>query len=84
MIVTLNLDDFPRDQLEPFGIEAQHPDTFVAYVINLDQEAACAAIRRMRERYKNPPVTAAEYVDSLEKKGLSRTAGLLLGFFDQI
>lgn len=83
-IVTLNLDDFPPDQLEPFGIEAQHPDTFVAHVISLDQEAACAAIRRMRERYKNPPMTAAEYVDSLEKKGLSRSAGLLRDFLDQI
>lgn len=84
VIVTLNLDDFPPTQLESFGVEAQHPDTFVAYVISLDQEAACAAIRRMRQRYKNPPMTATEYVDSLEKKGLSRSADLLRGFVDQI
>jgi len=55
LIITLNLDDFPPEELEPFGIEAQHPDTFVAHLIGLDQEAVCAAIRRMRERYKNEP-----------------------------
>ena len=84
VIITLNLDDFPPEPLEPFGIEAQHPDTFVAHLIGLDQEVVCAAIRRMRERYKNPPMTAAEYLDSLEKKGLSRSAGLLRACLDRI
>jgi predicted nucleic acid-binding protein len=84
LIITLNLDDFPPEKLEPFGIEAQHPDTFVAHLIGLDQEAVCAAIRRMRERYKKPPMTAAEYLDSLDKKGLTRSAGLLRAFLDRI
>jgi hypothetical protein len=38
----------------------------------------------MRERYKNPPLTAREYVESLEKKGLLKTANLLQGYVDQI
>jgi predicted nucleic acid-binding protein len=29
VIVTSNLKDFPEDALEPYGIEAQHPDEFV-------------------------------------------------------
>jgi predicted nucleic acid-binding protein len=84
VIVTLNLDDFPPEQFGSFGIEAQHPDTFVAYLIGLDQQAVCAGIRRMRERYKNPPMTAAEYVDSLDKKRLSQSTGLLRGLLEQI
>jgi hypothetical protein len=28
VIVTRNLRDFPPDRLAPYGIEAQHPDTF--------------------------------------------------------
>ena len=84
LIITLNLGDFPPEQLEPFGIEAQHPDTFVAHLIGLDQEVVCATIRRMRERYKNPPMTAAEYLESLEKKGLTRSAGLLRASLDRI
>jgi hypothetical protein len=84
LIITLNLKDFPPEQLEPFGIEVQHQDTFVAHLIGLDQEVVCAAIRQMRERYKNPPMTAAEYLDSLEKKGLTQSAGLLRAFLDRI
>ena len=84
VIVTLNLDDFPPERLEPFGIEAQHPDMFVAHLIGLDQAVCCAAIRRMRERYRNPSMTPAEYVNSLEKKGLSRSADLLGALSDQI
>lgn len=30
MIVTRNLRDFPGDTLAPWGIEAQHPDVFLA------------------------------------------------------
>jgi hypothetical protein len=84
VIITLNLEDFPSESLEPFGIEAQHPDMFVAHLIGLNQELVCAAIRRMREGYRNPPMTAAEYLDSLEKKGLSRTVGLLRACLDRI
>ncbi len=84
LIITLNLDDFPPEKLKPFGVEAQHPDTFIAYLIGLDQEAVCDAIRRMRERYKNPPMTPAEYLDSLDKKGLTKSAGLLQDLLDWI
>jgi hypothetical protein len=84
LIITLNLDDFPPERLGPYGIEAQHPDTFVATLIALNQETVSAAIRRMRERYKNPPMTATEYLDSLEKKGLSRSASLLRAFLDEV
>jgi len=84
VIVTLNLDDFPSEQLEPFGIEAQHPDRFVAHLIGRDRAVVCAAIRRMRERYRNPPMTAAEYVNSMEKKGMSRSADLLRDVLEEI
>ena len=35
VIVTNNLRDFPREALDPFGIEVQTPDAFVQYVIDL-------------------------------------------------
>lgn len=28
-IVTLNLDDFPAERLDPYNIQAKHPDDFV-------------------------------------------------------
>ncbi len=36
VIVTYNLDDFPRQVLDPFGIEPQHPDIFVVHLLDLD------------------------------------------------
>jgi predicted nucleic acid-binding protein len=48
LIITLNLDDFPPEQLEPFGIEAQHPDTFVAYLVGLDHNAETRIMPRRK------------------------------------
>ena len=35
VIVTYNLKDFPHENLERYGIEAQHPDEFVSNLIDL-------------------------------------------------
>lgn len=34
-VVTFNLDDFPAARLEPYNIEAKHPDDFVVDTIDL-------------------------------------------------
>ena len=39
VIVTFNLKDFPPDVLEPFEIEAMHPDDFIVDLFDLDQAA---------------------------------------------
>src|SRR5690606_21408709 len=36
VIVTFNEKDFPPEALEPFGIEAQHPDLFIDNLFDLD------------------------------------------------
>ncbi len=60
-------------------------DACVLYpLIESEPGLACAAIRRMRERYKNPQLTASELMDSLSKKGLPRSADLLRNLVDQI
>jgi hypothetical protein len=35
IIVTLNLKDFPADVLDPYGVEAMHPDEFLEYQFGL-------------------------------------------------
>jgi len=57
VIVTFNEKDFPADALEPFGIEAQHPDLFVDNLFDLDPAAVIAAAQRQRRQLKNPPMT---------------------------
>ena len=55
MIVTINLRDFPIDVVGAFGIEAQHPDEFVLYLLDLAPEAVMSAAENHRQSLKNPP-----------------------------
>src|SRR5690606_31752428 len=57
VIVTFNLRDFPPEVLTPLKIEAQHPDTFVRHLIDLDREAVVAVIRDMAAARRRPPMT---------------------------
>jgi hypothetical protein len=73
VIVTYNIKDFPKDTLDKYGIEAQHPDEFIIYLIDLSPEIVCMAIRRHRLTLKNPPKIAEEYLATLKKQALNRT-----------
>ncbi len=83
-IVTFNLADFPAGALSQLGLEAQHPDDFLASIINVGGDLACEAIKAMRERYKKPPMSAADYIASIKAKGLVKTGSLLETMADRI
>jgi len=70
MIVTSNLKDFPSDALQPFSIEAQHPDDFLVNQIHLDQGAVVGTILQQSQALKSPHLTPDEVLDSLERNGL--------------
>ncbi len=76
-IVTYNLRDFPEAVLQPYGIRAIHPDAFVEHVLDLNAEAVCEAVRRVRARLKNPPQSAEELLASYERIGLAISASIL-------
>lgn len=80
VIVTSNLKDFPADYLEKFGIEAQHPDEFIACQFDLNPPVACNAIKRLRQRLKNPPKSLPEYIQTLENLSLPQTVNRLKAF----
>ena len=77
VIVTMNLRDFPADVVGEFGIEAQHPDEFVLHLLDLAPETVMAAAESHRQSLKNPPRTIEEYLDTLERKGLTKTVATL-------
>ncbi len=83
-IVTANLGDFPSAILSSHRIEAQHPDEFVASVLELDAGKVCAAIKRQRESLHNPPKTADELLATFEHVGLTRFVSRLRKISDQI
>lgn len=76
-IVTWNAKDFPKESLEPFGIEVQTPDEFVLNQLLLEKLTALAALKRMRERWARPQYDAAAMVALLERRGLAQTAAQL-------
>jgi hypothetical protein len=80
VIVTTNLKHFPPTALEPFGIEAQHPDEFLCNHLNLAQGLFCSCVQKIRRRLKNPPYTTDEYLETLIRNSLVATAAELRAF----
>jgi hypothetical protein len=79
VIVTRNVRDFPPNSLARFGIEAQHPDEFVVHLLDLAPGLVIEAVQRHRESLRNPPKTVEEYLEMIEKEGLTETATILRG-----
>ncbi|NII75793.1 putative nucleic acid-binding protein [Dyella sp. SG562] len=77
VIVTFNLRDFPQHALEPFHIEAQHPDEFIHHLFDLQRGSVCAAVKAQREALKNPPRTVEECLATLLAQGLPTTVAAL-------
>lgn len=77
LIVTFNLKDFPTEVLEPYSIEAIHPDDFIVDVLDLDAGACIEAVREMRASLKNPPKTQDEFLATLLKQQLPQTVSWL-------
>jgi predicted nucleic acid-binding protein len=77
VIVTYNLDDYPRDILQGYRIEAQHPDEFVSRLLDVAPSTVYWAVRQQRENLKNPPRTAEQLLETLERQRLVQTVARL-------
>jgi hypothetical protein len=77
MIVTFNLKDFPAQSLEPYGIEAMHPDDFINLQLGLAPHIVAGAAKNHRESLKNPPKSVEDYLLALERQGLPQTVAAL-------
>jgi predicted nucleic acid-binding protein len=77
VIVTFNLKDFPAEVLEPLEIEAQHPDDFIANLIDLCPAPVFALVEKSRMRLKNPPMSFEAYLEMLSKQKLIQSVSML-------
>jgi predicted nucleic acid-binding protein len=77
VIVSENLKDFPKAILDPLNLEVRSADIFLADTIALDHGRAVAAIRRMRQRFKAPALTADELLNKMDADGLVETVDVL-------
>lgn len=76
-IVTFNLADFPSVALKAHDMEAHHPDDFLMSLENLRPGILGQTAKIVRARLNNPPVTAADYVDTILRQRLPATAATL-------
>ena len=77
VIVTDNLWDFPPQALAPLDLEAKSADEFIADTMDLDIGRAVAAVRRMRERFRKPEMTADGLLIQMEARGLTLSIDML-------
>jgi hypothetical protein len=67
-------------QLAKYDIEPQHPDDFISCQFDLNPPTVCSAIKKLRQRLQNPPRTLPEYIETIERQELPRTAGRMRQF----
>lgn len=77
VIVTINMKDFPKENLAEFDIEAMHPDEFISDLFDLNQALVLNAVRETRANLKKPPVNVEQFLASLLKSGLPMTVKTL-------
>ena len=77
VLVTQNTRHFPRETLEPYAVQVQHPDEFLAQLMLSRTVQFCSSVRRVLARLSNPPYSAEEYLANLELSGLHLTSSEL-------
>ena len=73
-IVTFNLKDFPKSNLEPHGIRAIHPDAFLLEVLRSYPANTVLAVTRQWQSMKSPAVSLPELLVIFERQGLAKFA----------
>ena len=76
-IITANAKDFPATALEPFGLEAVHPDDFLLDQLDLSPPTILQVIREQAARTRRPPLTPRDLATLLGRAGVP-------GFADEI
>ena len=76
-IVTFNLKDFPAELIDKFGVDVQHPDDFLMNQLQLRQFDALEVMRKVSGRYRNPQLSAKEFIELVSRNGLPQTAQYL-------
>jgi len=80
VIVTANLKDFPASALEPYQIEAVHPDDFLLDQLELYPAATLRCLREQVGALERPPESLSEFLERFERTvpGFSKESRRLL------
>jgi len=83
-VITTNLKDFPKEQLDKYETLAIHPDDFIMDLADLEPQLLEIIAKQQRANLTNPPIGAQEFADNLEHIGLPQVAAFLGGRIDLI
>lgn len=73
LIITFNINDFPKNELSKYDIEIQNPDELISNLIDINPKLACKAFNKMVKRLKNPKKTMDEVLATLKNCGLHKS-----------
>jgi hypothetical protein len=60
VIVTSNLNDYPPDALQPFGLAVQNPDEFLLHQLAMDEERTVQAVKEQMAELQRPSFSLVE------------------------
>jgi len=72
LIVTNNLNHFPKEYISGFGLSVKDPDDFITDIIDLNHETSIKAFRDLVMNKKNPPLDDYQILDIFRKNGLKK------------
>ncbi len=78
-IVTMNVKDFPEENLANYNVEAIHPDEFVEDLIDLAPGLVTEIVIEQAGDLKNPPMSVSELLDTLDRTGLGQSVAAQAG-----
>ena len=81
-ILTWDLGDFPNQVLAAFGVHAESPDKFIANLIIDNPTVVVRIFRDVRQRFKAPPMSVAQFFESLKRNRLELTSLQLSRYHD--
>lgn len=67
LIVTANLKDFARSELDPHNIKAIHPDDFLLDQLDIHPHRTARCLRQQIANLTNPPVSPEEFLVHLAR-----------------
>lgn len=73
-IVTANTADFPSTPLAELGVIVLRPDDYLCGLLDEHADGVAEVVVEMAADRRNPPMTAAEVLDALERAGVKRFA----------
>ena len=84
VIFIFNLKDFPRRELDSWGIVAQNPDDFLASLWPQASTNMLAALANQRARLRNSALETPQFLANLRLQGLTKFVALLEPHADQL